>query len=57
MKIEIRKSAIKDLRKIDYEVRSRLHDKIQSLYDFPDVTNIKKLSNFVTCLSFTSWRL
>ena len=46
MKIEIRRSAIKDLRKIDHEVRNRLHDKIHSLSNFPDVANIKKLSNF-----------
>ena len=46
MKIEIRKSAIKDLRKIDHEVKDRLHDKIESLANFPDVSNMKKLTNF-----------
>ncbi|MDA3926519.1 MAG: type II toxin-antitoxin system RelE/ParE family toxin [Kiritimatiellae bacterium] len=46
MKIKIRKSAIKDLRKIDHEVKDRLHDKIESLAKFPDVSNIKKLTNF-----------
>ena len=46
MKIKIRKSAIKDLRKIDHEVRDRLHEKIHSLANFPDITNIKKLTNF-----------
>ncbi len=46
MKIQIRKSAIKDLKNIDNEARNRLHDKIQSLCDFPDLPNIKKLSNF-----------
>lgn len=46
MKLKIRKSAIKDLKKIDQEVRKRLHDKIQDLADFPDVSNVKKLTNF-----------
>ena len=46
MKIKIRKSAIKDLRRIDHEVRDRLHDKIKSLTNFPNVSNIKKLTNF-----------
>ena len=46
MKIKIRKSAIKDLRKIDPAERERLHNKIESLSSFPDVSNIKKLTNF-----------
>ena len=46
MKIKIRKSAIKDLKKIDHEIRDRLHDKILSLVGFPNVSNIKKLTNF-----------
>ena len=46
VKIEIRKSAIKDLRKIDPEVRNRLHGTIHSLSNFPDISNIKKLTNF-----------
>jgi len=46
MKIKIRKSAIKDLKKIDHEVRDRLHDKIQSLTKFPEISNIKRLTNF-----------
>jgi mRNA interferase RelE/StbE len=46
MKIKIRKSAIKDLKKIDHEVRDRLHEKIHSLANFPDIPNIKKLTNF-----------
>ena len=46
MKIKIRKSAIKDLKKIDHEVRDRLHDKIQSLIKFPEISNIKTLTNF-----------
>jgi mRNA interferase RelE/StbE len=46
MKIEIRKSAVKDLKKIDHEAKDRLYDKIESLTNFPDVSNIKKLTNF-----------
>ncbi|MDD2600596.1 MAG: type II toxin-antitoxin system RelE/ParE family toxin [Kiritimatiellae bacterium] len=46
MKIKIRKSAIKDLKKIDHEARDRLHEKIHSLANFPDIPNIKKLTNF-----------
>lgn len=46
MKLKIRKSAIKDLKKIDYQTRSRIHGKIQDLANYPDVTNIKKLTNF-----------
>ena len=46
MKLKIRKSAIKDLKKIDHEVRKRLHVKIQELADFPEVSNVKKLTNF-----------
>jgi mRNA interferase RelE/StbE len=46
MKLQIRKSAVKDLKKIDHEVRKRLHAKIQDLADFPEVSNVKKLTNF-----------
>lgn len=46
MKLKIRKSAIKDLNKIDHVVRKRLHDKMQDLADFPEVSNVKKLTNF-----------
>jgi len=46
MRIEIRKSAIKDLQKINEPFKSKLHEKIISLKNFPDVSNIKKLTNF-----------
>lgn len=46
MRIEIRKSAIKDLQKINEPFKSKLHEKIISLKKFPDVSNIKKLTNF-----------
>jgi mRNA interferase RelE/StbE len=46
MKIFIRKSAIKDLNKIDPDKRNLIHDSILKLTDFPNVANIKKLTNF-----------
>lgn len=46
MRIEIRKSAIKDLLKINEPFKSKLHDKISLLKNFPDISNIKKLTNF-----------
>lgn len=46
MKINIRKSAIKDLRKISHAERERIHSKIQILKDFPHIANCKKLTNF-----------
>jgi mRNA interferase RelE/StbE len=45
MNLEIRKSAIRDLKKFDYKTRELLHSKIFELKNFPKVTNIKKLSN------------
>ncbi|MCK4906549.1 MAG: type II toxin-antitoxin system RelE/ParE family toxin [Spirochaetes bacterium] len=46
MKINIRKSAIKDLKKIDYKSKEKIHLKILDLKNFPNVSNIKKLTNF-----------
>jgi len=46
MKINIRTSAIKDLNKIDRQIKNRIHKKILNLTNFPDVSNIKKLTNF-----------
>ena len=46
MHIEIRRSAIKDLQKINEPFKSKIHDKIISLKTFPNVANIKKLTNF-----------
>ncbi len=46
MKIRIRKSAIKDLERISPEQKKKIHAKILTLRNFPDVTNIKKLTNF-----------
>lgn len=46
MQINIRSSAIRDLKKIDKAHRDRIHKKILSLKEFPNVPNIKKLTNF-----------
>lgn len=46
MRIEIRKSAIKDLQKINNPYKSNIHEKILLLKQFPEVPNIKKLTNF-----------
>jgi mRNA interferase RelE/StbE len=46
MNIEIRKSAIKDFQKINNPFKNTLHEKILLLQNFPDVSNIKKLTNF-----------
>ncbi len=46
MHIELRRSAVKDLQKISEPFKSKLHEKILLLKSFPDVANIKKLTNF-----------
>lgn len=46
MKIEIRKSAIKDLKQISEPFKTKLKSKILELKNFPDISNIKKLTNF-----------
>jgi len=46
MKIEIRKSAIKDLKYISEPFKSKIHNKILELKKFPNIQNIKKLTNF-----------
>ena len=46
MKIELRKSAIKDLKNISEPFKSKIHHKILELRQFPDIQNIKKLTNF-----------
>ena len=46
MKISIRKSAIKDLGKIDSKNREKIHSKILELSKYPNVSNIKKLTKF-----------
>lgn len=46
MKINLRKSAVKDLKKINHKDKEMIHAKIIELANFPDVSNIKKLTNF-----------
>jgi mRNA interferase RelE/StbE len=46
MKLEIRKSAIKDLKNIPEPFKSKIHNKIQDLTNFPNIQHIKKLTNF-----------
>ncbi len=46
MKINIRESAVKDLKKIGKTDKKRIHSKIFELQNFPDVSNLKKLTDF-----------
>ena len=46
MQIEIRKSAIKDLKQISEPYKTTIHNKILELRNFPNIQNIKKLTNF-----------
>ena len=52
MKINIRKSAIKDLKKIAKEKREIIHSKILRLAEFPNLPNIKKLTHFEPAYRF-----
>jgi mRNA interferase RelE/StbE len=45
MKINIRKSAIKDLKKNHSKDKETIHSKIKELEKFPNIPNIKKLTN------------
>ncbi len=46
MKVNIRKSAIKDLKKISNKEKEIIYDTIKTLKNFPEIPNIKKLTNF-----------
>ena len=46
MKIDIRKSAIKDLKNISEPYKTNLHKKVLELATFPSIANIKKLTEF-----------
>ena len=46
MKIIIRSSAIKDLKSIGEPFKTKIEKKILELKKFPNLTNIKKLTNF-----------
>ncbi len=46
MKIYIRKSAIKDLKKIDGQNKEKINSGMCELKNFPAVSGVKKLTNF-----------
>lgn len=46
MKLEIRKSAIKDLKNISEPFKTKIKNKLLELKKFPNTANIKKLTNF-----------
>ncbi len=46
MQINLRRSALKDLKNIPNPFRKTIEQKMILLRDFPDVPNIKKLTNF-----------
>ena len=46
MKINVRKSAIKDLKQIPPKEKVKIHSKILELKEFPNIPNVKKLTNF-----------
>ncbi|KIM09367.1 MAG: plasmid stabilization protein [Sulfurovum sp. PC08-66] len=46
MQIEIRTSAIKDLKSISEPFKSNIHTHILKLSEFPNTQNVKKLTNF-----------
>jgi len=41
MNVNIRRSAIKDLSKIDIKQKQKIHAKILELENFPDIANVK----------------
>ena len=45
MRVEIRKSALKDFKKISEPHKSKIKEKIVELENFPNLANIKKLTN------------
>ena len=45
MNVLIRKSAIKDFKKINEPHKSTIKEKIKTLEDFPNIQNIKHLTN------------
>ncbi|MES9903119.1 MAG: type II toxin-antitoxin system RelE/ParE family toxin [Sedimenticola sp.] len=46
MKVELRKSAVRDLKRIDTAHKKKIHQKMLELANFPAVANVKKLTNF-----------
>jgi len=52
MKINLRKSAVKDLRRISTVDKKLIHSKIQLLSNFPNISGCKKLTNFAPAYRF-----
>ena len=50
MVVELTDKAIKDLSKINRQDALKIFSKIESLKDFPQVANLKKLNNFMHLL-------
>ena len=46
MKIKFKKSVIKDLSKFNQKTQNKILEKIEDLIYFPNIANIKKLTNF-----------
>ena len=46
MQIELRKSAVNDLKSLPKTLKDVVHSKIAELVNYPNVSNIKKLTNF-----------
>ena len=46
MRVNLRKSAVKDLKSFASHDKETIYAKIQALKDFPAVSNVKKLTNF-----------
>ena len=46
MNIKIRKSAIKDLKQLTNQQRQKIHKKILELKEFPQISNVKKLTQY-----------
>ncbi len=47
MTVVIDDKAFKDLSKLDKKEASRLFEKIEALQDFPNISNIKRLTNHI----------
>lgn len=52
MKLNIRQSAIKNLSNIDFGAKEKINIKILELKQFPNISNIKKLTNFEPAYRF-----
>ncbi len=46
MKVVINKKAIKDLKRIDFKMKDKIHSQFLELKKFPNLPNIKSLTNF-----------